>query len=218
MQLFLKVHLNYILLQWNIIRNIYNDILKLQTYSIYSPHQNLELRRNYWVYPAGDFLCVGPLADYLLVRLHGIVVWEYNTIFNTKHFIINSKITALYSRNRSAVLTYIYINTHTQVAAYWRVKMTDTHPYPRLISHTQTHYISEHVSLKHYHEPLYYIHTQVAVYRRFAWWLQTHTYTHAWLLPQTHISLSRLQEHFPNPHAAFHATCVLISPGWDESS
>ena len=28
----------------------------------------------------------------LLRMLHDVVIWEYNTIFNTKYFIINSKI------------------------------------------------------------------------------------------------------------------------------
>ena len=49
----------------------------------------------------------------LLRRLHGVGVWEYGTVINTKYFIINSKITALCNRNRSAVLAYIYIHTHT---------------------------------------------------------------------------------------------------------
>ena len=71
----------------------------------------------------GDFVCFGLLTDYLVIRLHGVDVGEYETIFNTKYFIINSKITALCSRYRSAVLTYIYINT--QVAVYWKV---DTRP------------------------------------------------------------------------------------------
>ena len=39
------------------------------------------------------------------------------------------------------------------------------------------------------------IHTQVAVYWRFVYWW--HTHAHAWLLAQTHISPSRLQERFP---------------------
>ena len=53
------------------------------------------------------------LADYLLIRLHGVVVWEYETIFSIKYFMINNKITALCNRNRSAVLTYVYIHIHT---------------------------------------------------------------------------------------------------------
>ena len=71
----------------------------------------------------GDLLCVGLLADYFLIRLHGVVVWEYDTIFNTKYFIINSKITALCNCKHSAMLAYI----HTQVAVDGRVMMPDTH-------------------------------------------------------------------------------------------
>ena len=35
-----------------------------------------------------DFLYVELLVDYLLIRLHGVVVWEYGTIFDTEYFII----------------------------------------------------------------------------------------------------------------------------------
>ena len=44
----------------------------------------------------------------ILLSRHGVVVGEYETIFNTKYFIIICKITALHSRNRSALLTYIH--------------------------------------------------------------------------------------------------------------
>ena len=63
---------------------------------------------------ACDFLCVGLLVDYLWVRLHGVIVREYETLFNANYFIINNKITALCSCNCSAVLTYL----HTKVAVY----------------------------------------------------------------------------------------------------
>ena len=46
----------------------------------------------------GDFVCVVLLADYVLIKLHGVVVYEYETIFNT-NFIINSKIAALCNWN-----------------------------------------------------------------------------------------------------------------------
>ena len=45
--------------------------------------------------------------------LHDVVLWEYETIFNTKYF-INIKITTLCYCNRSAVLTDTY--KHRQVA------------------------------------------------------------------------------------------------------
>ena len=61
----------------------------------------------------GDFLSVELLADCSLIKLHGIVARDYETIFNSKYFIINAKITALCNRGRSVVLTYIYIKAHT---------------------------------------------------------------------------------------------------------
>ena len=56
-----------------------------------------------------DFICVGLLLAYVLIRLLGVVVWEYET---KRYFKINSKIFALCSCNRSVVVTYIYIHTH----------------------------------------------------------------------------------------------------------
>ena len=48
----------------------------------------------------------------LLRRLHGVVVWEYNTIFNTKYFIINSKILAyVVAIVQRCWHTYTYIHT-----------------------------------------------------------------------------------------------------------
>ena len=41
------------------------------------------------------YVCVGLLADGFLINLHAEVAREYETIYNTKCFIINSKITAL---------------------------------------------------------------------------------------------------------------------------
>ena len=58
----------------------------------------------------------------LLRRFHGVVVWEYDTIFNTRYFIINSEITVLSNRTRSAVL-----HIRTQVAVSGRVMLPDTH-------------------------------------------------------------------------------------------
>ena len=60
-----------------------------------------------------------------LIRLHDAVVWEYETISNTKYFIISSKITTLCSRNRSAVPTYIYI--HTQTTSFLLESDNDRH-------------------------------------------------------------------------------------------
>ena len=84
----------------------------------------------------GDILCVGLLADYLLITLHGVVVWKKETIVNAMYFIINSNITPLRSRNRSAVLTYM----HVQVAVYMeREDGRYTHPYLPFISRAQIH-------------------------------------------------------------------------------
>ena len=76
----------------------------------------------------GDILCAGLLADSLWIKLHGVVVWVYETIFNSKYLINNNKITALCSRNRLAVLTCIYIQNHTQVTLLERGNDRHTHP------------------------------------------------------------------------------------------
>ena len=142
--------------------------------------------------------------------------------FNTKYFIINSRITALCNRNRSAVLAYIYTHTHT--SSCWRESddagHTYTHSCPPLILrvHEHTHIWCAH--LQPFQECFHNTHTQVAVYWRFGWWwhAHTHSFIHASLLAQTHISPSCLQERFPCTNAALHATCVLISPVCEESS
>ena len=105
-------------------------LLNLLTYFTYSTHQPLDLETQL----VSGFLCVRLLLNGLLIRLHDIVMWEYETIFNTKYFIINSKITALCNRNRLPVLTYI----HTQVAVYCRGEMTETHTYTVLHTHIST--------------------------------------------------------------------------------
>ena len=118
--------------------------------------------------------------------------------------------------NRSAVLAYIYIHMHTSNCR--RQSGYDRH------AHIHTPMLTFYLTCaqKNTHTfrgaPLiapseaFILHTQVAVYWRFGWWghTYTHTYTHAhaWLLAQTHISPSRLQERFPCAHAALHAACV----------
>ena len=89
----------------------------------------------------GDFLCVELLADYLLIRLHCVFVWEYENILSTKHFVISSKITALCSRNRSAVLTYLYIHTLTSRCLLESEDDSHvyTHPYKPFISRANPH-------------------------------------------------------------------------------
>ena len=68
-------------------------------------------------------MCVCPASSLSCQQLLVCMGIRYH--FNTKYFIINSKITALCNRNRSAVLAYIY----TQVAVDSRVMMPDTHTY-----------------------------------------------------------------------------------------
>ena len=102
-----------------------------------------------------------------------VVGWEYETIFNAQYFIINTKITALCSCNRLAVLTCVYLHTlvakgydrHTHTYA-----LTHTHPWSRA-QHT---YISGYFSLKDLQEHLHYIHAQVVCWR--VSWCR-HTYT-----------------------------------------
>ena len=84
------------------------------------------------------------LVDYLLITLHGVDVLEYETLLKNTVLNSNSKITALYSCNRSAVLTYMYIHTHTSscLLESYEKWQTYIHPYPRLIActiHTQSH-------------------------------------------------------------------------------
>ena len=108
----------------------------------------------------------------LLRRLYGVVIWEYNTIFNTKYFIISSKPVVLCNRNRSVVLAYIYLHTHTR--SYRRESDDDrhahtyTHPCLPLIlcvhKHTHTSQGSSFIALP---GVLHDTHTQVAVCWRF---------------------------------------------------
>ena len=56
--------------------------------------------------------CEGFSLCGLLRRLHGVVVWEYDTIFNTKYFVISSKITALCSQSFSGVSMHIHTYIH----------------------------------------------------------------------------------------------------------
>ena len=77
---------------------MYKNLLKqfpLHVQNVVITHQFLKVRRcalsvvfvwGYW---------------YLLTRLHGVILWEYETILNTKYsFSINSKITALCGYNQ----------------------------------------------------------------------------------------------------------------------
>ena len=84
---------------------------------------------------------------------------------------------------------------YTQVAVYWRVKMTDTHthahPYPRLDLACTNRQLRAR-PLKDFQEYFHYRHA--ISYLPVIWLMMadTHTHTLAWLLTQTH-----------TPHGAF---------------
>ena len=132
--------------------------------------------------------------------------------FNTKYFIINSKITALCNRNRSAVLAYIYTHTHT--SSCWRESDDAGHTHIHTLmptlnltcARTHTHIGCAHLQPFQECFDNTHTHTQVTVYWRFSWWWHAHTHTHIYasLLAQTHI--------FPSGEFPLHAygvTCNL---------
>ena len=162
-----------------------------------------------------DFLCVGLLADYLLIRFPDVIVWEYKIVFNAKYFIIIGKITVLCSRNRSAMLTYIYIHTHTSSCLLEIESMphTHTHAWSRALKHTfrgsPFFSSSRSASCTYTHNYLYW---------KFGWW-QTHIHTpiltfdclhkHAyisWYVPLSHLQkrFSYMHEHFTQLAYLFH--------------
>ena len=157
----------------------------------------------------------------LLIRLHGVLVVEYQKIINTKYFIINSKIAALWSCNRSVVLTYICIHTNTRSCLLeWRWDtQTDTHAW------SPAHIHKRRASLTHFHECLSYIH-KVAVYWRVESIRHTYIYPQATVIPEWfgghsypwRVPFFHLQESYLYTHVALHATCTFISLVWDESS
>ena len=109
------------------------------------------------------------LVDYLLIRLHGVVVCEYETNFNSMWFIVDSNITNLCRCNRSAMLTYLHMHANASSCLLEREgKMTDIHiSRPPTIVRVHKHtYISGRASLTYFQEYLPYMYTQVAVYWR----------------------------------------------------
>ena len=84
------------------------------------------LRCNQQVCPVCDFLCAGLLADCLLIRLHGSVLQECETIL-TQYFIIHSKMNVLCYRNCLVVLTYPYIHPRTYNQLSTGVRKWQTH-------------------------------------------------------------------------------------------
>ena len=121
----------------------------------------------------GDFLCVWLLANYLLIRIRGVVVWVYVTIF-----IITSKITALSGRNRSVMLTYIY--THILPSSCLLESDDDRQ------THTRTHtLISRAVTRIHLGARLvlplpvaFPLHTRTSRYLLKIWLMMTDTHAH----------------------------------------
>ena len=160
-----------------------------------------------------------------MIRLHGAFVWVYETIFNTKYFIFNNKITALCCRHCWAMLTYIYIRTQVASCVLDSENDRDTtfkRPYPRLISRAQTHLHLGECLLIDFQERFHYMHTQVAVYLRFGWWWQAHIHTPI-VTPtldcvHKHTFLFHAYRSVSLTHAALHSTCILISSGWGKFS
>ena len=155
-----------------------NYLLKLQTYNIYIMHQPLETDivsecvlwviffvQGYWqtIYGQG---CMVQLC------------WEYETIFNTKYFQINSKVTTLCSCYHSLVLTDVYMYTHTNSCLLEYEDDTYTHHYPPLISHAQT--------CIHFGSPIFLalpevlpLHTQTSSYLLEIWLILIYAYAHS---------------------------------------
>ena len=102
--------------------------------------------RNKWICLVGDFLCMGLLVGCMLIKLHGVVLWEYETIFNTKYFIFNRKIIALYSYHYLGDWLLLHAYTHMQPHHAWLL--------------AQTH-ISWHVPLSHLQECFPYTHAEL---------------------------------------------------------
>ena len=152
----------------NIDCNVYISFFKLQTYNIFITHQPFEFLTQLLSVSCEWFSSSG-----LLRNLHVVVVWEYYAVFNTKYFLINLKITALFNRNRSAVLAYIYIHTHK--ISCRRESDDDRHTHTRLcpwtldLMCTQTHTHIWGAHLIAFQERFQYKHTQVTVYWRFGW-------------------------------------------------
>ena len=127
-------------------------------------------------------------------------MWEYERIFSTKYFILNSKIIALCSCNRSVVLSNIH--TPELSTGEWRW-LTHTHTYlcPPSISCAKTHI---HLRGRLFLLLPEALPLQLSTGDLVDHGTHTRTLTHAWLLA-THMPLSRLQERYPYNHAVLHA-------------
>ena len=140
---------------------------------------------------------------------------------------MNSKLTVLCSRNRSAVLAYIYIHTHTSICR--RVSDVDRHTLMLTLDLTcgQTHThisgrfsytTSRSASITHTHTSSYLLENCL---------MMIYTYIHPCprLIACTNTFLLHVYRSVnvkerrvtPCMHAALHATAVLISPVWDET-
>ena len=104
--------------------------------------------------------------------------------FNTKYFIINSKITALCNRNRSAVLAYIYIHTHT--SSCWRESDDAGHTHIHTLmptlnltcARTHTHIWCAHLQPFQECFDNTHTHTHTSSCLLEIWLMMMHTYTH----------------------------------------
>ena len=108
----------------------FNTHCKLRTYT---PRISLcSLRRNIVSVCRISNFC-GAIGRLLIDKVAWSSCMRIRDVFNTLYFIINSKITALRSFNRSAVLTYIYIHTHTNSRLLENIVKWQTH------THTHTY-------------------------------------------------------------------------------
>ena len=152
----------------------------------------------------------------LLRRLHGVVVLEYDTIFNTKYFLINSKMLPYAVTIVYGVSIHIRTYTHKKFSTeewWWQ---THTHIHTPMSTldltcvqtHTHTHISGRFFIALPGALPLHthrHTHTSSCVLeiclrththtraRLLAIWLMLthiHTHAHAWLLAQIHISPS----------------------------
>ena len=167
------------------------NLLKLQNYNIYTVDQPLELETQWMSVSCGYFSLCGAIGRLLIDKVAWCSCMRNKTIVNRKYFIINSKITALCSRSRSAVLTYIYrhmhtsgclleneddrhIRTYTHTHAWFRVHDARTSQGAPLFSTSRSASIS---------------YTLVVVCWRFGWLWYIHAHIYASLLAQTHVYL-----------------------------
>ena len=101
-------------------------------------------------------------------------VFEHKTILNTKYFIINSKIIALCSHNRSEGFTCTLIHTSCCLLESEDDKHTLMPTFDRACTNAHTFQGTPLFSTSKSTSITY---RQVAIYWRFGWWWQTHIHS-----------------------------------------